>query len=114
MSLCVKSRGLIAVCQLCSVVGVVKRNVFPTSNEMSLWRMRRASLLSAEYKAGSRRARGRLSQRHRGYLSLSVGMPWQQRLELANAARKRNQEARKLEQAKASALRPYLESTRDL
>jgi hypothetical protein len=41
-------------------------------------------------------------------------MPWQQRLELANAARKRNREARAVEKAKADALRPYMESTRDL
>ena len=53
-------------------------------------------------------------QRHRGYLSLSVGMPWQERLALAMAARKRNREARLLEKAKADALRPYFDSTREL
>lgn len=51
--------------------------------------------------------------RGKAYLSLSVGMPWQQRLELANAARKRNQEARALAKKKTESLRPYMESTRD-
>ena len=59
-------------------------------------------------------ARFSLSQRWRAFRSLKVGMPWQERLERANAARKRNQERRKVEQAKAAALRPFLESTRDL
>jgi hypothetical protein len=81
---------------------------------MSLYRQRRSSRLSAEWHAGSSEARFSLVQRSHAYMSLAVGMPWQQRLELAMAARKRNQEARKVEKAKADALRPYMESTRDL
>ena len=75
-------------------------------------RLRASSLLSRLFVLGNADAAFRLSRRARAYASLAVGMPWQQRLELANAARKRNQEARKAEKAKADALRPYMESTR--
>ena len=80
----------------------------------SLGRSRRSSLLSAKFRQGDPDAAYRLFTRALAFKSLAVGMPWQQRLELANAARRRNQEARKLEKAKADALRPYMESTRDL
>jgi hypothetical protein len=93
---------------------MVIRTVQVGTSRNALRRRRRSSLLSREWSAGSIHARQILSQRHRGFLSLSVGMPWQQRLELANAARKRNREARAVEKAKADALRPYMESTRDL
>jgi len=93
---------------------MVTRTVDAGCSKAGLYRQRRSSLLSARLSAGDSSAAFRLSRRFRGFLSLSVGMPWQQRIELANAARKRNREARAQEKAKADALRPYMESTRDL
>jgi hypothetical protein len=82
------------------------------SSKWARIRLRKASRLSRLFRLGNLDAAFRLSRRARAYASLAVGMPWQQRLELANAARKRNQEVRKAEKAKADALRPYMESTR--
>ena len=93
---------------------MVNRTVFQGCSRRARQRRRRASLLSREWNMGSVHACQILSQRHRGYLSLSVGMPWQERIALANAAKARNREARAQEKAKTDALRPYLESTRDL
>lgn len=92
---------------------MVVRTVFPSSSARSLIRKRKSSRASLAFKLGNSAARFLLHQRHRAYLSLSVGMPWQQRLELANAARKRNAEARAVAKQKADSLRPYMESTRD-
>ena len=92
---------------------MVQRLVFPSTNKKSLERARRSTLNAAAFRSGSGEAKFRLSRRYLAYLSLSVGMPWQQRLELANAARKRNQEKRKQDKEKAAALRPYMESTRE-
>ena len=78
------------------------RVIFPTTNPKSLERMRRASLLSRAFRLGDRDAQMRLHQRHCCYLSLSTGMPWPERLALANAARARNIAARKLEKERTA------------
>ncbi len=80
----------------------------------ALKRLRRISLLSRAFTLGDRKAQQSLSARGAAYLSLSVGMPWPERLALANAARARNRAARLEAKQKADASRPYLESTRDL
>ena len=43
-----------------------------------------------------------MRQRWKAYKSLSVGMPWPERLALANAARARNIAARKAEKERAA------------
>jgi len=93
---------------------MVVRTVFPSTNPQSLYRQRKAGLNARAFRGGDSAARLALINRLRGYLSLSVGMPWPERLKLANAARARNKLAREAQAKKAAASRPYLESTRDL
>ena len=81
---------------------------------MALRGLRKAALLSRAFRDGDSDSRFSLVQRWRAYLSLSVGMPWPERLAMANAARARNRAARELAKKKVNASRPYLESTRDL
>jgi hypothetical protein len=93
------------------------RTVFPTTSLKSARRVRRATLLSRAFRLGDGAARFSLQQRHCGFLSLSSGMPWPERLALANAARARNVAARKLEKERTAAQagdRKLLEQTRDL
>ena len=93
---------------------MVKRTVPVGASKGAMKRLRRCSLLSRAFRAGDASAAFSLTRRHRAYLSLSVGMPWQERLALANAARARNKAARLEAKTKADSLRPYMESTRDL
>jgi len=86
----------------------------PGSSKKALQRARRASLNSRAFRAGSFEAWKSLASRYHAYLSLAVGMPWQERLALANEARKRHRAARKMREAKEAAMRPYMESTREL
>jgi hypothetical protein len=55
----------------------------------------------------------RLKQRQRA-LKVIRRFGWEWRLALANEARQRNRDERKMEQAKQAALRPYMLSDRDL
>lgn len=99
-------------------VSMVEQTVFPTTNPASLWRKRKATLLSLLWKQGDVYAGWRLRQRRCGYLSLSAGMPMQERLALANAARARNRAARLEAETKATLekreLTPFMQSSRDL
>jgi hypothetical protein len=94
------------------------KTVKPGSSRVSDRRWRKARLLGAAWRAGDSDARFSLIQRWRAFLSLKVGMPWQERLALANEARERNAQTKHRERAKTALkkreLRPYLESTRDL
>lgn len=94
---------------------MVARTVFPTASLASQRRSRKASLLSLLLKAGDKDAAYRFAQRRRGFLSLSVGTPLLDRIAMANAARARNQEARRLEKERAAAaelLQRELDQTR--
>ena len=96
---------------------MVKRTVVQGSSQRALRRLRRSALLARALLARDSSARLPLFQRWRAYLSLSVGMPWPERLALANAARARNVAARKLEKERTAAQagdRKLLEQTRDL
>ncbi len=77
-------------------------------------RLRRASLLSRAFSAGDKRAAKRLFFRGLAYRSLEVGMPWQERLALANAAGNRNREECMKREQMERLCRPWHESTRDL
>lgn len=71
---------------------------------MAQKRVRKASQESRKLAAGESH---NLFERRIAYLSLSVGMPWQERLKLANAARARNVAARKAAAAKQAELDKY-------
>jgi len=60
------------------------------------------------------KAAWRLQCRHRAFKSLSVGMPWPERLARANEARKRNREERRRRERMDQLCQPWRESTRDL
>lgn len=96
---------------------MIIRTVFPTTSPKSERRVGLASQLSHEFRGGSVDAQFRLAQRYRAYLSLSVGMPWQERLALANEARARNLVRRRREKARAALekreLEPFMNSSRD-
>jgi hypothetical protein len=87
------------------------------SSHTSGWRRRKAGRLSVDFKKGDRDAAWRLKQRYRAILGLQSGMPWQERLALANEARARNLERRRREEAEAALekreLNPFLLSSRD-
>jgi hypothetical protein len=87
------------------------------SSRMSLRRWRKARSNGAAWRAGDSDARFSLIQRWRAFQSLKVGMPWQERLALANKARARNLARRRREKAKAALekreLNPFLLSSRD-
>ena len=93
---------------------MVPRTIPAGSTLSARKRLRRVSLLSRAFREGDRAAGHSLVARFNAYLSLSVGMPWPERLALANAARTRNKAARELAKTKADAQRPYMESTREL
>lgn len=77
-------------------------------------RERRASRLSAEFRAGDAKAGFSLFQRYRAFKSLILGMPWPERLARANKAWERKRKEQ-LERERFDRLsRPYRESTRDL
>ena len=89
---------------------MVKRTVFPTLSKKSQRRVKKASVLSQMFRQGDRDAWFRLSRRHRGFLSLSVGMPWDERLRRAREALR----LKRLKQKSQESLAPYLESSRDV
>ena len=76
----------------------------PVSSLTSRWRQRRASSLSRAFREGDQKAAIKLRQRRLGYRSLETGMPWQERLVLALAARRRNSEQRLARERIGSAL----------
>lgn len=93
---------------------MVERTVPVGASRTSLRRLNVAGQNSRAFRLGDYDARFSLIQRHRAYLSLSTGMPWPERLQLAMAASARNREARRIQAEKDAAQRPYLESSRDL
>ena len=84
------------------------------SSRMSLRRWRKARSNGAAWRAGDSGARFSLIQRWRAFRSLKVGMPWQERLALANEARKRNCDERKMRERMDQLCRSWQESTGDL
>ena len=72
-----------------------------------------AGKLSRMLRDGDSRAAFRLKQRQHALKGVSR-FGWEWRLALANEARKRYRNERKVEQAKQAALQPYMLSDRDL
>ena len=94
---------------------MVRRTVPMGTSSRARQRFRRSSLLSRAFRLGNRDAAWSLITRHRAYLSLSVGMPWQERLALAAIGRDKYNAARKLEKERAAAqerLQRELDQTR--
>jgi hypothetical protein len=90
---------------------MVRRTVPMGTSLRACRRMRRASRESRNFRSFGLR----LMKRGYAYLSLSVGMPWQERLKLANAARARNLETRRQDKERAAAqelLQRELDQTR--
>src|SRR6516164_6282172 len=66
------------------------------------------------FRSGDPTAAKSLFLRSAAFHSLSVGMPWQERLARANAARKRKQANRKAKSAMDRVCAPWQHSSRDL
>ena len=78
-------------------------------------RVRRSALLSLAFRQGNVKAAWRLITRGRAYRSLSVGMPWRERLALAAIGRDKYNARRRLEKERAAVqerLQRELEQTR--
>lgn len=92
------------------------RHAAAGSSRSARKRRRRASRLSRRWHLGDRDAGFRLFQRWRALRGIAVAGPdaIAERLRKANTARAAKREAAKIEAAKREAMRPYMESTRDL
>jgi hypothetical protein len=92
------------------------RHAVAGSSRSARKRRRRASYLSRSWHLGNRDAGFRLFQRWRALRGIAVASPdaIAERLRKANAARAAKREAARIEASKREAMRPYMESTREL
>lgn len=81
---------------------MVERTVPVGSSLKALRRLRRSGLLSRAFRAGDSDAQRSMVARRDAYLSLSVGMPWQERLALAAIGRDKYWARVRLEKARAA------------